>query len=263
MHNCTPFKGKFTLIELLVVIAIIAILAAILLPALNSARERGRATSCLNNIRQLGVANLLYAESNADYFIFDADWGRKIYWCGKFTGSYGDVTGEGGLNDFLGQDEKIRNCPTIMASKDSDDGNNGTGGYGYSSCIGGWNKLVWTGQNHPAKLSQFDRPSRTIMFTDNALIGSGGKFVENINIEPPTGKWISGGFDWFPDPAIHFRHNGLVNVSWADGHAAADGPLTLVNGDSGKTNRGWFGGTEVEEVMEYFWINRNRKNELD
>ena len=68
----------FTLIELLVVIAIIAILAAILLPALNSARERGRMANCQSNIRQLGMANLLYSEESDGYFIFSADWNRKF-----------------------------------------------------------------------------------------------------------------------------------------------------------------------------------------
>ena len=61
-------QKKFTLIELLVVIAIIAILASILMPALQQARARGRSANCLNNLKTISSAYQTYAQENNDYF---------------------------------------------------------------------------------------------------------------------------------------------------------------------------------------------------
>ena len=74
-------KRPFTLIELLVVIAIIAILAAMLLPALKSARERGKGASCINNLKQLGQAIQQYADESKGWYVHNyGGMCNKTFW---------------------------------------------------------------------------------------------------------------------------------------------------------------------------------------
>ena len=89
-------KG-FTLIELLVVIAIIATLAGMLLPVISKAREKARRTNCISNMKQIGLALLIYSSDNGGFFIIQ-----------------GKGTGFEPLNtlDYLETESKIWSCPS-------------------------------------------------------------------------------------------------------------------------------------------------------
>ncbi|MCM8768396.1 MAG: prepilin-type N-terminal cleavage/methylation domain-containing protein [Candidatus Omnitrophica bacterium] len=78
-------RSGFTLIELLVVIAIIAVLAAMLLPALSKAREKARQTTCLNNLKQIGVAFYMYAQDFNEWLPWNDTYGPSTGWAGPLA----------------------------------------------------------------------------------------------------------------------------------------------------------------------------------
>src|SRR5581483_6467838 len=121
----------FTLIELLVVIAVIAILAAMLLPALARAKEEGRRIACLNNLKQVSLASLMYVNDNQGTYPPRSEtdrWTDKIY-------------------DNYGKNIKVLICPTDVAQNPGDDphtlgispSNNVADASPRSYLINGWN----------------------------------------------------------------------------------------------------------------------------
>ncbi len=110
-------RKSFTLIELLVVIAIIAILAALLLPALTKARDKSKAVKCTSNLKQIGTAYSMYCSSYNDFMPpeFGAP-GYKQYWSHQLLGfNHGTNKFESG-----GVPRATFSCPVMKASNDTD-----------------------------------------------------------------------------------------------------------------------------------------------
>ena len=226
-------RSNFTLIELLVVIAIIAVLASMLLPALQQARERAKSTDCLNKVRGITFASLQYAENNRNYFSHGSGIVNSLY---NMFSDLSPTLHSGGIANYLGVDRKFVRGGTLpwknMAPPQSvcpsggryygkpNDGyatSNQNFSYGLSTWYVAGSGHLTTGMrpstdvdNPPlSTLARTRRPSNRFF--------SGDIGVDNILTMPADS--LRHTVALYRRERFSYRHNAKTSIGFLDGHA--------------------------------------------
>jgi prepilin-type N-terminal cleavage/methylation domain-containing protein/prepilin-type processing-associated H-X9-DG protein len=209
-------KEAFTLVELLVVIAIIAVLIALLMPALAAANGQAKTVQCMSNLHQLAIAAQQYCISSGGYYpiAYYGDYRppQLIQYNWDFTTvtnlSTGNVTVQPGLLWQGVSISQVQQCPVF-------DGSSNTvadpyTGYNYNaSYLGGG--PGWP----PAKAAQIRHPSLCAMFGDGQYYNGADKFMR---APFPSSADLFFGFTSPSSGTQGFRHRGKTNVAFCDGH---------------------------------------------
>ncbi len=188
-------RHGFTLIELLVVIAIIAILAAILFPVFARAREKARQSSCLSNVKQLGLAFLSYSQDYDERMPLSPDAGALAMHWWNYT-----------LQPYI-RNTQVNQCPSEAGL---------TCAYGYNYRHLRNNSSTGAG----ISLAEIDRPAERY-----GLMDARTHCVYCVFCWPDQAAQGPYGDNWY----IHKRHNEGANVNFLDGHAKWLSNSTIVS----------------------------------
>ncbi len=217
-------KGAFTLIELLVVIAIIAILAALLMPALARAKKMAHRTSCINNIRQQGIALVIYTGDYTEYYPVWHTWvayGGQVATVKPGDPAYNQVTANDGmetnrpLNRYVGNSLNVFHCPADTGDANYPGSPPCWDVYGVSYYMPFWFDTL--GVRHVGGATDWPWPQA----------GNEGPIKSSEVARAPTTKLMMGDFPWYGrnvNLSASAWHNDrgkpLFPTLFGDGHVA-------------------------------------------